>query len=106
MTLEITEENYLELIENNTQPIILDFLAQRCGPCKIIAPYFDELAVKYENEVTIGKIDVDSNQDLAYKFGIRSIPTVLFINNGTVVDKQIGATSKKALEDRLRAKLL
>ncbi len=100
--MEITSQNYDELVAQG-KPLVLDFWATWCGPCKKIAPLVEELASQYEGQANIGKVNVEDEDDLASKFGIRNIPTVLYIKNGEVVDKQVGACSKSVLEDKLKA---
>lgn len=102
--MEITTQNYDELIAQG-KPVVLDFWATWCGPCKKIAPIVEELAAEYEGKAIIGKVDVEEQDELAAKFGIRNIPTVIFIKDGNVVDKQVGATTKNVLEDKLKALL-
>ncbi len=104
MALEITDSNYEELVAQG-KPIVLDFWATWCGPCKKIAPDIEALATEYEGQVIVGKCDVDDNDDLTSRFGVRNIPTVLFIKNGEVVDKQVGAAPKSAFEEKLKALL-
>lgn len=104
MALEITDSNYEELAAQG-KPIVLDFWATWCGPCKKIAPDIEALAEEYEGEVIVGKCDVDDNDDLTSRFGVRNIPTVLFIKNGEVVDKQVGAAPKSAFEEKIKALL-
>lgn len=93
MALQVTDANFEELV-NSGKPMVLDFWAEWCGPCRMVGPIIDELATEYEGRVTIGKIDVDSNNDVVAQFGIRNIPTVLFFKDGKLVDKQVGATQK------------
>lgn len=93
MALQITEENF-ETLVNSGKPMVLDFWAEWCGPCRMVGPIIDELATEYDGRVTIGKIDVDNNDTVVGQFGIRNIPTVLFFKDGKVVDKIVGATSK------------
>ena len=90
---------------NEGKLVFVDFYATWCGPCKQIAPYIEELAEEYKDTVNIGKCDVDDNADLPAQFGVRNIPTVLFIKNGEVVDKQVGATTKAALKEKVEALL-
>ncbi len=104
MALEITDSNYEELVAQG-KPIVLDFWATWCGPCKKIAPDIEALATEYEGQVIVGKCDVDDNDDLTSRFGVRNIPTVLFIKNGEVVDKQVGAAPKSAFEEKIKALL-
>ena len=100
MALNIKDDNF-EAIVAEGKPVVLDFWATWCGPCKQIAPYIEELAEEYKDKVNIGKCDVDENADLPAQFGVRNIPTVLFIKNGEVVDKQVGATTKSALQAKV-----
>lgn len=83
--------------------MVVDFWATWCGPCKKVGPYIEELAEQYADQAIIGKVDVDENDDLAVRFGVRNIPTILFIKDGQVVDKQIGAAPKNTLEEKLKA---
>lgn len=105
MALEITDANFEELVMNSDKPVMLDFWAVWCGPCRMIAPIVEEMATEYEGKAVIGKVDVDNNQDVAMKYGIRNIPTVLYIKNGEVVDKQVGAAPKTAFTAKLDALL-
>lgn len=100
MALSITSENLQGLLDSG-QPLVIDFWAEWCGPCRMVAPLIDELATEYAGRVTIGKCDVDENNDLAVKFAVRNIPTILFIKGGQIVDKQIGACPKSTLVDKL-----
>ena len=104
MALSITSANYQEVIDSG-KPVVIEFWAEWCGPCRMVAPIIDELAAEYEGKVIIGKCDVDENDALAVKFGIRNIPTVIFLKNGEVVDKQVGADPRNLFEDKI-AKLL
>lgn len=101
MILDITDYNFESIVLNNSKPIILDFWAPRCGPCKTLIPHLENLAVEYGKKVTIGKVNIDMNSELAIKFGIRSIPTILYLKDRAVLNKHIGATSKKILEEKL-----
>ncbi len=103
MALEITDANFEELVLNSDKPVMLDFWAVWCGPCRMIAPIVEELSSEYEGKAVIGKVDVDSNPDISAKYGIRNIPTVLFIKNGEIVDKQVGAAPKQAFAAKLDA---
>lgn len=104
MALVVTDLNYRELLESGT-PLVLDFWAEWCGPCRMIAPVIEQLAEEYEGRVSVGKVDVDSNSDIVAEFGIRNIPTVLFLRNGQVVDKQIGAANKTVFEEKINGLL-
>ncbi len=102
--VKITDNNFEEII-NSDQPILVDFWAEWCGPCKMIGPVVDELAEDFEGKAVVGKVDVDTNPKVSAKFGIRSIPTLLVFKNGEIVDKQIGAVSKNVLSDKLTAQM-
>ena len=102
--MEITVQNFDELV-NGDKPVVIDFWATWCGPCKKVAPIIEELAEQYKDQVVVGKVDVEEQDDLAFKFGIRNIPTVLFFRNGEVVDKQIGAAPKAAFEAKIQSLL-
>jgi len=102
--LEITDNNFEEVIGSD-QPVLVDFWAEWCGPCKMIGPIVEELAGEYEGKAVIGKVDVDNNPQVSAKFGIRSIPTLLVFKNGEIVDKQIGAVPKNILSEKLDAQL-
>ena len=100
----ITDANYAEFLEAGL-PFVIDFSAAWCGPCKKIAPIIDELADEYEGKVVIGKCDVDDNDELTSRFGIRNVPTVLFIKNGEVVDKHVGAAPKSEFVNKIEGLL-
>jgi thioredoxin 1 len=103
-TIEITDANFDEIIKSD-KPLLVDFWAEWCGPCKMIGPIVEEIAGEYEGQAVIGKVDVDSNPAVAAKFGIRSIPTLLFFKDGQIVDKQVGAVPKAVLAQKLDAQL-
>ena len=103
-TLEITDANFEEIIKTD-QPVLVDFWAEWCGPCKMIGPVVEELAVEYDGKAVVGKVNVDENPEISAKFGIRSIPTILFIKGGEIVDKQIGAVPKATLAAKLDAQV-
>lgn len=100
--MEITNQNIEELMAQE-KPLVVDFWATWCGPCKKIGPIVEELAAEYEGKAIIGKVNVEEEDELAARFGIRNIPTILYFKNGEVVDKQVGACSKSVLEDKLKA---
>ena len=103
-TIEITDSNFNEVL-NTDKPVLVDFWAEWCGPCKMIGPIVKELAGEYDGKAVIGKVNVDENPSTAAQFGIRSIPTLLVFKNGEVVDKQIGAVPKAVLAGKLDAQL-
>ena len=102
MALEITDSNFQEILAEG-KPVVMDFWAPWCGPCKMVGPIIDELATEYEGKVIIGKCDVDENGDVAAEYGIRNIPTVLFFKNGELVDKQVGSAPKSAYVAKIEA---
>ena len=102
MALEITDSNFQEILAEG-KPVVMDFWAPWCGPCKMVGPIVDELATEYEVKVIIGKCDVDENGDVAAEYGIRNIPTVLFFKNGELVDKQVGSAPKSAYVAKIEA---
>ena len=101
---KITKENF-ESLKNGALPLVVDFWATWCGPCRAIAPIVEELANEYEGKIVVGKCDVEENDDIAMEFGIRNIPTILFIKNGEVVDKFVGATTKAKLQEKFESLL-
>lgn len=104
MALEITDSNFEEKA-NSGDLLIVDFWATWCGPCRSIAPVIEELAHEYEGKAVIGKLDVDDNPEVCEKYGIRNIPTILFIKGGNVVDKQVGAVPKNVLVSKIESLL-
>ena len=102
--MEITDSNYEALLAEG-KPVVIDFWAPWCGPCKMVAPIIEELAAEYEGRAIIGKCNVDDNNDVSVAFGIRSIPTALFFKDGKLVDKQVGSTSKATYAAKIDALL-
>lgn len=103
MALELTDTNFEELVIKSDKPVIVDFWAEWCGPCRMVGPLVEELAKDYEGKAVIGKVNVDNNPNVSAQFGIRNIPTILYFKNGQVVDKQVGVAPKSALETKLKA---
>ncbi len=104
MAKVITDQNFETIIAEGL-PLVVDFSATWCGPCKKISPIIDELAAEYEGRVNICKCDVDENDELTGRFGIRTVPSVLFIKGGEVVDKHVGAAPKQTFADKIEALL-
>lgn len=100
MALAINQTNFEEALASG-KPVVIDFWAEWCGPCRMIAPIVDELATEYGDRVVIGKCDVEENDEITAKYGVRNIPTILFLKNGELVDKQVGACSKDALKAKI-----
>jgi thioredoxin 1 len=105
MAIEFTDANFDELVIKSDKPVLVDFWAEWCGPCRMVAPIVNELATEYEGKAIVGKVDVDSNPEIASKFGIRNIPTILFFKNGEIADKQVGAVPKNVLAAKIDALL-
>ena len=104
MALAVTNENYEALMASD-KPVVIDFWAEWCGPCRMIGPIIEGLAEEYKDKVVIGKCDVDANDDIVAQYRVRNIPTVVFIKGGAVVDKVVGAASKDALKAKVEALL-
>ena len=104
MEVQITNENF-ESLKGGNLPLVVDFWATWCGPCRMVGPIISELAEKYDGKIVVGKCDVEESDDLAAEFGIRNIPTVLFFKNGEIVDKLVGAVPKAKFEEKFEALL-
>ncbi|GHT43604.1 thioredoxin [Bacteroidia bacterium] len=104
MSLEITDNNFDELL-NSGKPMVLDFWAEWCGPCRMVGPIIEDLAKEYEGRVTIGKMDVDENNAIPTRISIRNIPTVLFFKGGEVTDKIVGASQRSTYAGKIEALL-
>lgn len=100
MALAITDSNFKEFFTGE-KPLVIDFWAEWCGPCRMIRPIVEELAAEYADRVIIGKCDVDENNETAAQFAVRNIPTIVFIKNGQLVDRQVGYASKEALIEKI-----
>ena len=101
MALEFTDANFDALVLSSDKPVIVDFWAVWCGPCRMVGPIVQEIGEEYGDKVLVGKLDVDHNPEVARKYGIRNIPTILFFKGGEVVDKQVGAVPKQVLVEKL-----
>lgn len=105
MALEITDSNFEEIVLNADKPVVVDFWAEWCGPCRMVGPIVSEIAEEYKDKVVVGKLDVDNNPEIPMKYGIRNIPTVLFFKDGEIADKQVGAAPKNVLTGKLESLL-
>ena len=103
MALEITDSNFEETVLKSNKPVMVDFWAAWCGPCRMVGPIIDELSSEYADKAVVGKVDVDANQEFAAKYGVRNIPTVLLFKNGEVVDKQVGVAQKNVYTEKIDA---
>jgi thioredoxin 1 len=105
MAVTLTDANFDEIVLKADKPVLVDFWAEWCGPCRVIGPLVSEIAEDYKDKIIVGKLDVDSNPEVSSKYGIRNIPTVLFFKNGVVADKQVGAVPKGNLVNKVEALL-
>ncbi|MBC8173949.1 MAG: thioredoxin [Chitinophagales bacterium] len=102
MAMEFTDANFKELVLDSEKLSIVDFWAEWCGPCRMVGPIVEELAKDYQGKVNVGKVNVDYNALISQQYGVRNIPTILFIKNGLVVDKQVGAVPKSVLDAKVK----
>lgn len=105
MALEITDATFEETVLQSDKPVIVDFWAAWCGPCRMVGPIIDEISEEYEGKAVVGKVDVDANQEFAAKFGVRNIPTVLIFNKGELVKRQVGVAPKNVYTEAIDALL-
>ena len=101
MALEITDANFEELVLKSDKPVLVDFWAEWCGPCRMVGPVVEELSTEYAGKAVVGKVNVDNNSEISAKYSIRNIPTILFFKNGEVVEKHVGVASKNVLAGKL-----
>jgi thioredoxin 1 len=103
MALEITSANFEETVLKSDKPVLVDFWAEWCGPCRMVGPIVDELHTEYDGKAVVGKVNVDDQQEIAAQYGIRNIPTILFFKNGEIVDKNVGVAPKVDLAKKINA---
>jgi thioredoxin 1 len=103
MALEVNDSNFEELVINSDKPVLVDFWAEWCGPCRMVSPIIEEIAEQYAGKALVAKCDVDNSPNVAAKYSIRNIPTVLFFKEGKIVDKQVGAVPKNSFLTKLNA---
>ncbi|MFN8700114.1 MAG: thioredoxin [Flavobacteriales bacterium] len=105
MAVEITDANFADVAMSTDKPVMIDFWAEWCGPCRMVTPIVEEMANDYAGKAVVGKVNVDDNPDISAKYGIRNIPTILFLKGGQVVDKSVGAVPKNILTEKMEALL-
>ena len=103
MALEITDSNFEELVLKSDKPVMVDFWAERCGPCRMVGPIIDEISNDFQDKAVVGKLDVDSNQEFAAKYGVRNIPTVLVFKDGELVGRQVGVAPKATYTEAINS---
>ena len=101
MALEITDENFEELVLKSDKPVLVDFWAAWCGPCRMVGPVIEEISNEYSDKAVVGKVDIDSNQEYAAKYGLRNIPTVLVFNKGEIITRQVGVAPKNTYTEAI-----
>jgi thioredoxin 1 len=105
MSLEITDATFDKLVLQSDKPVMVDFWAAWCGPCRMVGPIIDELSKEYDGKAVVGKVDVDNNQEFAAKYGVRNIPTVLLFKNGELVDRKVGVSPKQVYAEAIDSAL-
>jgi len=105
MATQITDQNFAELVQNSEKPVMIDFWAEWCGPCRMVGPIVDEIANDYEGKAVVGKVNVDENPEISTRFGIRNIPTIIFLKGGEIMDKSVGIVPKNVLTEKMDALL-
>ena len=105
MALEITDANFEEIVLNSDKPVLVDFWATWCGPCRMVGPVIDQVSEEYEGKAVVGKVDVDANQEFAAKYGVRNIPTVLLFHKGEIIERKVGVSPKEAYTSAIDAAL-
>lgn len=105
MAVEITDDNFEDIVLKSDKPVLVDFWAEWCGPCRMVGPVVEELAKEYDGRAVVGKVNVDHNSNISSNYGIRNIPTLLYFKNGILVDKQVGVVPKATLAAKLEAQL-
>ncbi|MFZ4785861.1 MAG: thioredoxin [Flavobacteriales bacterium] len=103
MAVEITDSNFADVALSTDKPVMIDFWAEWCGPCRMVTPIVEEMSNDYDGKAIVGKVNVDENPDISAKFGIRNIPTIIFLKGGQVVDKSVGAVPKNVLTEKMEA---
>ena len=105
MAIELTDANFSEIVLKSDKPVLVDFWAEWCGPCRMVGPVVEELSKDFDGLAVVGKVDVDSNPNISMEYGIRNIPTLLIFKDGKIVDKQVGAVPKSVLAQKIQAQI-